>query len=108
MCIRDRFEIPNPKPAEQAQLLLLACVAAPIVEEILFRGMVFQGLLRSVRWPWAVAWSALLFAVVHPHVSWPPVFLLGVAAAVLLRRTGYLPAAMLLHATYNYLVVAYR
>lgn len=102
------FDLPSPKLAERTQLLLLACIAAPIVEEILFRGMVFQGLMRSVRLPWAVGWSAMLFMVVHPHVSWPPVFLLGVTAAVLLRRTGYLPAAMLLHATYNYIVVAYQ
>lgn len=88
--------------------LLLGCVAAPIIEEILFRGLVLTGMLRTMREPWAILWSSLLFAAVHPHVAWPPVFLVGVACALLYRRTGFLPASMLLHASYNYVVLAYQ
>jgi membrane protease YdiL (CAAX protease family) len=84
---------------------LLAVVAAPICEEILFRGMLFPGLLRSVPRFVAIVWSALLFAVVHPVAGWPPVFLLGIATAATFSRTAFLPAAMALHAAYNLVVV---
>ena len=86
-------------------MLLLAVVAAPLVEEVLFRGLVFGGLVRSVRVPLAVVWSAALFACVHPVASWPPVFLMGVVAAVVFQRTRFLPAAMLVHASYNFVVL---
>jgi len=102
------FELPETPAPDYAQMLLLACVAAPLIEEVLFRGLVFSGLLRSVRLPLAVVWSALLFALMHPTHSWPPVFLLGIATALMYRRSGFLPASMLLHATYNYVVVAYQ
>lgn len=104
----DWFELPEVRPQDRFDMLLLACVCAPIVEEVLFRGLVFKGLLRSVKVPLAVVWSALLFAFMHGPHSWPPVFLLGVATALLYRRSGFLPASMILHATYNYVVVAYQ
>ena len=108
LAVRWGWYVPEPASGSRVALLLLACVAAPLVEELLFRGLVLTGLLRSVRWPLAVVWSSALFAVVHPHIAWPPVFVLGVTAALLFRRSGYLPAAMLLHASYNYVVVAYQ
>jgi len=104
----ELFDLPKVRPQDRRDMLWLACVGAPIVEEVLFRGLVFKGLLRSVKLPLAVVWSALLFAFMHGPHSWPPVFLLGVATALLYRRTGFLPASMVLHATYNYVVVAYQ
>ncbi|MCB9886628.1 MAG: CPBP family intramembrane metalloprotease [Planctomycetes bacterium] len=99
------FELPPAPGKDHVELLLLAVVAAPLVEEVLFRGLVFGGLVRSVRVPLAVVWSAALFACVHPVASWPPVFLMGVVAAVVFQRTRFLPAAMLVHASYNFVVL---
>lgn len=91
--------------SDRVLVTLLTVVAAPLCEEILFRGMLFSGLQRSVPRFVAIVWSALLFAVVHPVAGWPPVFLLGVATAVAFARTRFLPAAMALHAAYNLVVV---
>lgn len=102
------FELPEPTVDAGVPFLLLAVVAAPVVEELLFRGLVLGGLLRGVRPAVAIVWSAALFAVVHPAHSWAPVFVVGVLAAVLVWLTRFLPAAMLLHATYNFLVVTWR
>jgi membrane protease YdiL (CAAX protease family) len=81
--------------------LPLALLAAPIFEEFIFRGLIFGGLRRSFGvWPAALA-SAGLFAVVHPAISVAPVFVLGVATAMMYERTRGLLAPMICHAAYN-------
>ena len=85
--------------------LPLALIAAPLFEEFIFRGLIFGGLRRSFGvWPAALA-SAALFAIVHPAFSIIPVFVLGVCAALAYERTRSLLAPMLVHATYNAIVI---
>jgi membrane protease YdiL (CAAX protease family) len=88
-----------------APIAVLAIVAAPIFEEFLFRGLVFQGLARTVPLRWAVIGSATLFAIIHPPISFPAVFALGVAAAIVFHRTRSFWAAVTVHAVYNAAVV---
>lgn len=89
-----------------AAMLFLGVVCAPIIEELLFRGLLFGALQRSVKANIAIVWSSLLFTFVHPMVSWPPVFVVGIACAALRLRGGYLPACMVLHAAYNAVVLS--
>lgn len=84
---------------------VLAVLAAPLIEEPLFRGMVFQSLRRSVSLRTAVLWSAALFTVLHPAAGWPPIFLFATAAAILARHTGSLLPPIVAHATYNAILV---
>lgn len=85
--------------------LPLALLAAPLFEEFIFRGLIFGGLRRSFGvWPAALA-SAALFAIVHPPFSIIPVFILGVCAALVYERSRSLLAPMLVHATYNGIVI---
>lgn len=88
------------------QVVLLLVVAAPLIEEFMFRGYI----LRIMQTAWsprmAIFASALLFAVVHPGLSFPPVFLLGLATAWLYTRSGRLWPGMVLHAVYNGVIVA--
>jgi len=83
----------------------LAVIAAPLFEEFIFRGLVFQGLRRSTGPFWAVLASAALFAMVHPPFSVIPVFGLGIATALSFQRSGFLLAPILTHATYNACVI---
>ena len=88
------------------QIVLLAVLAAPILEEIVFRGFVLR-IMQSVWTPkYAILANALLFAIIHPPLSFPPVFLLGAAAAFLYTRTQKLWPSIVLHAAYNAAVVA--
>jgi membrane protease YdiL (CAAX protease family) len=43
--------------------------------------------------------------LLHPVFSWPMVFLLGAANAVLFQRSGSLIPCVLLHLIYNAIVV---
>jgi ABC-2 type transport system permease protein len=100
------FDVPEVLLAAESRwdLILLVCVFAPLVEEVVFRGLIFGGLRRAVGPTLAVIWSSALFALVHPTIAWLPVFVMGVAAAVVYRHMRFLPAAMLVHATYNCVV----
>jgi hypothetical protein len=86
----------------------LAVVAAPIFEEFIFRGLIFGGLRRSLGFGAAAVASAAIFAIVHPPASVVPVFGLGLCAAFVYERTRVLAGPMLVHATYNAVVVAFQ
>jgi len=86
--------------------LLVTAVAAPVCEEIFFRGMLLQ-LLRQRLPLWiAVVLSAAAFGLAHasPAISLallPVFFYMGVVLAVLYVRSGSLTNTMLLHGLNN-------
>lgn len=84
---------------------ILAIVAAPVFEELLFRGLIFQVFWRTTGPTLAILGSAAVFALVHPPVSAIPVFILGIAAAISFRKSGFLLAPVLTHAIYNTIVI---
>ncbi len=97
---------PVAEPATFLWIGSLAVLAAPIFEEFIFRGLIFGGLRRSLGFPAAAVASAAIFAIVHPPASVVPVFGLGLAAALVYERTRMLAGPMIVHATYNAVVVA--
>ncbi|QGZ41263.1 hypothetical protein IP92_00183 [Pseudoduganella flava] len=104
-----RYGIELPRPDRDFALPLLfaiACVAAPLFEEFIFRGLLFGGLRRSLPPAAAMAASAALFAVVHPPLSMVPVFALGLCAAYAYQRNQGLLAAVVTHAVYNAAIIA--
>jgi membrane protease YdiL (CAAX protease family) len=86
-------------------ICILAIVAAPLFEEFLFRGLIFQGLRRTSGPLLAILGSAAVFAIVHPPISVIPVFGLGIAAALSFQESGFLLAPILTHAVYNTMVI---
>ncbi len=88
-------------------LAFAAVLGAPLFEEFIFRGLIFAGLARQMPGFHAVLVSALIFALLHPPESVIPVFVLGVAAALLFWRHGVLWPAMLAHAVYNLTVMGF-
>jgi len=83
--------------------LLTACVAAPLVEEIMYRGVLLRGLERRLRFSAAAAVVAVVFALAHHYgmLGLVSVAIFGFSAAVVYRATNSLKAAILLHALYN-------
>jgi ABC-2 type transport system permease protein len=86
----------------------VAVAAAPVFEEFIFRGLIFGGLRRTLGLGLATVASAAIFAIVHPPLSVMPVFVLGVAAALVYERTKMLAAPMLAHALYNAVVLGFQ
>lgn len=79
-----------------AAVILNACVLGPLVEELLFRGLIFRGLHRRSR-SWAYAASMLAFALAHTlgAILHQPVGLTLVNVIV------YLPAGFVLARIYE-------
>jgi membrane protease YdiL (CAAX protease family) len=76
-------------------------IAAPIVEELTFRGVGFR-LLAPLGSAVAVLGTAVAFAADHGLVEgFPALFLFGVTVALVRLRTGSLYPGMLLHASFN-------
>jgi membrane protease YdiL (CAAX protease family) len=85
------------------QIYLLACVLAPVVEETMFRGVLFHYL--RIRWSFlpSAALVAVIFAALHPQ-GWTAIPILGSLALVfagLREWRGSLVAPITAHALNN-------
>lgn len=97
-----------------AVVLLSAVVMAPLVEEILFRGLVLRGLMSVMAAPWAVVMQAVAFGALHvdPALGTANIGLVLVLSIVgvvlgtgayLLRR---ITPSIVAHAIFNAVVLA--
>ena len=87
-------------------LWLAIVVFTPIGEEILFRGFLFRGWLRSPRdvWP-VIVGTALLWSLIHVQYDWytiGQVFVFGLVLGWMRWATGSTILAMLMHALINF------
>jgi uncharacterized protein len=89
-------------PVAIAIFFLTATVAAPIFEEILFRGFLLPSLTRYFPIWGAIALSSFLFAIAHLSLSEVlPLTVLGMVLAFVYARSGNLLSSMLLHSLWN-------
>lgn len=94
-------------PGMRVLLLLLVVCVAPLIEELVFRGVLLSGLASRLPVGWAILVSALIFGGAHLpdfKFAWYPVptlVLMGVALAWLRVRSGSLWPSITLHATNN-------
>jgi membrane protease YdiL (CAAX protease family) len=88
-------------------LLLVIVFLGPVLEEMLFRGIMFAGIASQWRAGWAVALTAIVFVAIHApeKIHYPPGFIdVGLAAlanAWLRLRFNSIKPGMLLHILYN-------
>ena len=89
-------------PGNKAILYSFLLLEAPMLEEPLFRGVIFGGLAKIMPVWLAMALSGLVFAVIHVNAATLiPLWFLGCAFAWLYVRTGTLLAPMAVHLTFN-------
>jgi len=88
-------------------IALLAVFTAPVIEEVVYRGVLFSAFQRSVGMPLAVLLVTLLFAVVHVpqyYPSYVTIVLLTVLSLILTlvrARTDNLLPCIILHTIFN-------
>jgi membrane protease YdiL (CAAX protease family) len=93
----------NPGASLKWMITISAVIAAPLAEELFFRGYL-QTLVRELPLPpWAaILVSSVAFTLVHsPPEIWPVIFVLAVGLGYIYERTGNLATTMLMHALFN-------
>jgi membrane protease YdiL (CAAX protease family) len=86
--------------------ILKVVIVAPIVEEMIFRGVIMQGLMRNYTKFTAVFVSALMFALFHLNPwQFPATFILGLLLGFLRVRSNSILLCILGHAINNGLVM---
>ena len=86
---------------------LLATATAPIVEELVYRGVVYAAFQRAAGAFWATLIVASLFAGIHFWEYWPNVgalstiVLLSFALTVVRARTGRILPCLIIHLVFN-------
>lgn len=89
-------------PASVVCITIASVFLAPLCEEVIYRGVLFNGLKSGVGAVKAVLFSALAFMLMHMNVSQVVVqFALGAVSAVVMYAGGRLISCVLLHAAAN-------
>lgn len=105
-----RVEFMEVLPSDDLWLAALLFVAVAIHEEILFRGIILPGLRRMLgSWTAAVIGSSLLFAALHISqgtMAIPQIFLLSVVLSVCYVLSRSLPALIVVHFLFDFIIVA--
>jgi membrane protease YdiL (CAAX protease family) len=86
--------------------VLVLVIVGPVVEEFMYRGFLLSALAKSRIgfWGAAIFTDAVWTAMHAPSQSWyalPPIFVFGLLASFLLRRTGNLWSCIFAHITVN-------
>jgi membrane protease YdiL (CAAX protease family) len=84
-------------------LLLLVCIWAPVVEETLFRGVLFGYLRRSLSWVTSGIITGLIFAILHPQgwIAVPVLAVVGFNLSTIREWRGSIIASMTAHSLHN-------
>ncbi|MCK5849584.1 MAG: CPBP family intramembrane metalloprotease [Kiritimatiellae bacterium] len=91
----------------QIYLVIVAVALAPLVEEMVFRGVLIPALLKKVRLSLAISVVSLLFAAIHFHVpSLVPLFLIATAFSLGYLYSGSIIVPIVMHATFNLINLA--
>ncbi len=89
-------------PVEVGLQVISVVIMAPIAEELLFRGILYNT-IKHAGYPLAGMFaSAALFALVHGSLTLIlPLFVMGFALAWVYEKSGSIIAPMVMHATFN-------
>ena len=89
-------------PVEVGLQVVSVVIMAPIAEELLFRGILYNT-IKHTGYPLAgMIISAALFALVHGSLALTlPLFVMGLALAWVYEKSGSIIAPMVMHATFN-------
>ncbi len=108
---------PDASTLAQIVLVLLVALVAPVTEELMFRGVLYQLLEQRRSFRVAVFGSALVFSSFHiiglstenflvaALITLPQLFIVGAVLANTSRRRGRLGPAVFIHAGFNLVAI---
>jgi uncharacterized protein len=83
-------------------LVVLVVVGAPVVEELVYRGLIQRSLAARISEPLALVGASAWFAVIHFQLlEMPGLFVAGLVFGACLLITGRLATAIVAHAAFN-------
>ncbi|MBA4138263.1 MAG: hypothetical protein C0518_13195 [Opitutus sp.] len=89
-------------PAVLIAMLVVACVVAPLNEELLFRGVIFRFCRQRFGRVFALIVSGALFGLLHGNLAgFVPLSLLGVALALAYEHSGDIRVPIVAHGLFN-------
>jgi len=99
------IELQNSQGSDILVKIILACIFAPIVEEILFRKFLYPLLKKYIGIFWGAVSSSLLFSAIHYNVlSFALLFLFSMFLTYLYERHASLMKVILSHSIFNILM----
>lgn len=77
-------------------------IAAPILEELIFRGLILKGLLQRYHAKKAIIWSAVIFGVIHLNLwQFVPAFFIGLFIGWIYWKTQSVWPGVFIHFVNN-------
>jgi membrane protease YdiL (CAAX protease family) len=91
-------------PALMSKLILYTLLSTvlvqPLIEEVYFRGILFEALTSKVGWIWSISIVTMVFALLHVQHQWV-VLPIAIVLAVARISTGSTATCFALHMSYN-------
>jgi len=83
-------------------LVLVVVIGAPVIEELVYRGLLQRSISRTVGLPSGLLLTSLLFALIHPSaVEWPGLVVVGLAFGIGVVLTGRIGMGIAMHIAFN-------
>lgn len=81
---------------------IFASIAGPVMEEIFFRGFMYNALKKKTGVLAGIMITSLIFSLLHGHLAgFVPIMALGILLAYLYEKTGTLTAPITVHIVHN-------
>lgn len=91
-------------PVQGIVLIIVIIIGAPLVEELLFRGVLFEELAKIVSIKTTIMLTALIFGLYHFNIlQTPNTIIMGLVLAYVYHKTKSIKAPIIIHATNNML-----
>lgn len=89
-------------PVDGLIILFVVAIGAPLVEELLFRGVLFEELRKEISLKGTIFLTALVFGIYHFNILQSSnAFFLGLVLAYVYYKTRSIKASIIIHATNN-------
>ena len=89
-------------PAARVLMFVTLCIGAPLMEELIFRGVLFSVAAKFIHPIYANVATSVLFGCIHNNLfSLIPLTLLGMVFAGVYQRTRSLAVPVLMHSLFN-------